>query len=106
MQDGGEGGWFVMCLGVPGKVQTLWQESGTLMGKVDFIGVERKVCFASLPEVEVGEYVLVHVGFALARLDEQNALETIQLMRDLGVFEDELGLGVLDATTGNSLAGG
>lgn len=80
-----------MCLGVPGQILELWPESEVLMGTVDFIGVRRKVCFASLPEVHIGEYVLVHVGFALARLDEENALDTIQLMRDLGVFDDELG---------------
>ncbi len=85
-----------MCLGIPGQIVSLWPESEVLMGNVDFIGVQRKVCFASLPEVAVGDYVLVHVGFALARLDEENALETIKLMRDLGVFDDELGAGVID----------
>ena len=85
-----------MCLGIPGQIVSLWPESQVLMGNVDFIGVQRKVCFASLPEVAVGDYVLVHVGFALARLDEENALETIKLMRDLGVFDDELGAGVID----------
>ncbi len=91
-----------MCLGVPGQVMELWTESEVIMGTVDFIGIRRKVCFASLPEVRVGEYVLVHVGFALARLDEDHALETIQLMRDLGIFEDELGVGLsqfLDSDT-------
>ncbi len=85
-----------MCLGIPGRIVDLWPEPGVLMGNVDFIGVQRKVCFASLPQVDVGDYVLVHVGFALARLDEENALETIKLMRDLGVFDDELGPVVTD----------
>ncbi|MDA8373504.1 MAG: HypC/HybG/HupF family hydrogenase formation chaperone [Actinomycetota bacterium] len=80
-----------MCLGVPGRVEELWKEHEILMGRVDFVGVERKVCFAALPEVQVGEYVLVHVGFGLARLEEENALKTLELMRDLGVLEDELG---------------
>ncbi len=88
-----------MCLGIPGQILELWPESEVLMGNVDFIGVQRKVCFASLPDVEVGEYVLVHVGFALARLDEENALETIKLMRDLGVFEEELGTSVIQNVT-------
>ncbi len=61
------------------------------MGTVDFIGIRRKVCFASLPDVAVGDYVLVHVGFGLARLDEENAIRTIALMRELGVLEEELG---------------
>ncbi len=80
-----------MCLGVPGQIVELFQEGVTLMGTVDFIGIRRKVCFASLPDVAVGDYVLVHVGFGLARLDEENAIRTIALMRELGVLEEELG---------------
>ncbi len=82
-----------MCLGVPGLILDLFNEGESLMGTVDFIGVQRKVCFDALPDVTAGEYVLVHVGFGLAKLDEENALQTIELMRGMGSYEDELGLG-------------
>ncbi|MDA8208383.1 MAG: HypC/HybG/HupF family hydrogenase formation chaperone [Actinomycetota bacterium] len=82
-----------MCLGVPGQILDLFTEGESLMGTVDFIGVQRKVCFDALPDVSVGEYVLVHVGFGLAKLDEENALQTIELMRGMGSYEDEFGPG-------------
>jgi hydrogenase expression/formation protein HypC len=62
-----------MCLGIPGKVVETFREHGILMGKVDFGGVSKRVCLEHVPEVVPGEYVLVHVGFALARIDEAEA---------------------------------
>ena len=56
-----------MCLGIPGKVTETYREDDVLMGKVDFGGVAKRVCLEHVPEVRIGDYVLVHVGFALAR---------------------------------------
>lgn len=62
-----------MCLGIPGRVVETFREHGVLMGKVDFSGVVKRVCLEHVNDVGVGEYVLVHVGFALARIDEAEA---------------------------------
>ncbi|HEX4149459.1 MAG TPA: HypC/HybG/HupF family hydrogenase formation chaperone [Pirellulales bacterium] len=62
-----------MCLGIPGKVVDTYREHDVLMGKVAFGGIFRRVCLDHVPEVQPGEYVLVHVGFALSKIDEQEA---------------------------------
>ena len=62
------------------------------MGKVDFGGVTKDVCLAYVPEIEIGRYTIVHVGFAISEVDEQSAHETLQLFREMGVLEEELGL--------------
>ena len=62
-----------MCLGIPGRVVETYKDHGILMGKVDFDGVMKRVCLAHVPEVQPGEYVLVHVGFALSHIDEAEA---------------------------------
>jgi hydrogenase expression/formation protein HypC len=72
-----------MCLGVPGRVLSRELEDGLLMGRVDFGGVSRKVCLEHVPQVALGEYVLVHVGFALSRIDAQEALKIFELLREL-----------------------
>ncbi|HET7902539.1 MAG TPA: HypC/HybG/HupF family hydrogenase formation chaperone [Candidatus Nanopelagicales bacterium] len=81
-----------MCLGVPGRVTEVWQQDGTRMADVDFGGVHKTVCLAYVPEVVVGDYTIVHVGFALTRLDERSALETLELFRSVGTLDAELGL--------------
>ena len=74
-----------MCLGVPGEILEITpDESGMTMGKVRFGGVAREVCLAYVPEAKVGEWVLVHVGFALNTLDEEEAKETLRLLEELG----------------------
>ena len=73
-----------MCLAIPGKVLSKEDRFGTLMGRVDFGGVIREVQLDFVPEVEVGEYVIVHVGFALSRLDAEEAARTLELLRQLG----------------------
>jgi len=80
-----------MCLALPGQVIDVRHDGPVVLGTVDFDGTRREVCFASIPDVAVGEYVIVHVGFALARVDEQSALETLTMFRDLGLLEEELG---------------
>lgn len=77
-----------MCLGVPGRVVDVAEEAGVLMGRVDFGGVARKVCLAHVPNIQVGEYVLVHVGFALSRLDEDEAKRVYELLIEIGQLED------------------
>jgi len=80
-----------MCLGIPGKVVEVRDERGTRMATVDFGGVTKSVCLAYVPEVGLGDYTIVHAGFAITRLDEASALETLKMFEDLGLLGDELG---------------
>jgi len=86
-----------MCLAVPGRVESIADENGTAMAQVDFGGVRKKVCLAYLPEAVVGDYVIVHVGFAIQRLDEQSARETLAEFERLGILEEEFGDGFAQA---------
>lgn len=79
-----------MCLGIPGKVVAIDEEHGLRMGKVEFGGIQKRVCLEHVPEVRIGDYVVVHVGFALQRLDEQEArrvFEYLEEMRQLDELE-------------------
>ncbi len=80
-----------MCLAVPGKVIEVFDTENTRMAKVDFGGIVKQVCVAFVPDIEVGEYTIVHVGFALQRLDEASALETLAVFASLGELEIEFG---------------
>ncbi len=80
-----------MCLGVPGKVIEIYETGGLRMGKVDFGGIIKEACLAYVPEVELGDYTIIHVGFAISKLDEQAAQESLALFREMGVLEEELG---------------
>ncbi|MFN8451931.1 MAG: HypC/HybG/HupF family hydrogenase formation chaperone [Anaerolineae bacterium] len=82
-----------MCLGIPGRVTSTYETDGILMGTVDFGGVVKEVCLAYVPEIQVGEYTIVHVGFAITRLDEQSAQESLALFDQLGMLEQEFGEG-------------
>jgi len=74
-----------MCLAVPGKITSIDESNPELkMAKVNFNGVTKDVCVQWLPEVKVGEYVLVHVGFALNKIDEKDAEETLQMLKEMG----------------------
>ena len=74
-----------MCLGIPGKILSIEPNAaGLTMGKVSFGGVGKEVCLAYVPEAQVGDYVIVHAGFALNRLDEQEAAEVFALLREMG----------------------
>jgi hydrogenase expression/formation protein HypC len=81
-----------MCLGVPGRVESVWDAEGVPMAMVDFGGVRKEVCLAYVPEVGVGDWTIVHVGFALTRLDEQSARETLDLFARIGLLDQELGV--------------
>lgn len=78
-----------MCLGIPGKIVEVQDSPPMRMGRVDFGGVVRDVCLAYVPEANVGDYVIVHVGFAISRLDEEEARETLQLMAEAGILGQE-----------------
>lgn len=77
-----------MCLGIPGQVQEIYQQDGLRMGRVDFGGVSKEVCLDYVPEVEVGDYTIVHVGFAITRLDQESALESLRLFAEMGLLEE------------------
>lgn len=79
-----------MCLGVPGRVEDIWERDGARMATVDFGGVQKEVCLAYVPDVVVGDYTIVHVGFALTKLDEKSALETLELFKSVGLLDEEL----------------
>ena len=80
-----------MCLGVPGKVVEIYETDGLKMGKVDFGGVKREVCLEYVPDTEVGQYVIVHVGFAISQMSEEEAEETLALLREIMDIEEEVG---------------
>lgn len=79
-----------MCLAIPGKVLEIDRATQPTMGTVSFGGIQKRVCIEWVPEVKVGDYVLVHVGFALHTIDEQEALETLKLLAEMGDLAEEL----------------
>jgi len=82
-----------MCLGVPGKIVEAYEKGGLPMAKVDFGGVFREACLSYVPEAKVGEYCIIHVGFAISILSESEAMETLDLLKQIGSFEEEFGTG-------------
>lgn len=82
-----------MCLAVPGRILSMQDRDGTLMSLVDFGGIQKDVCLQYLPDASVGEYVVVHVGFAIQRLDEESAKRTLAEFEHLGVLKEEFGDG-------------
>ena len=80
-----------MCLGIPGRVVEIWEDAGTRMATVDFGGTTKTVCLAYLPDMGIGEYTIVHAGFAITRLDEASANETLRMFDELGILDEELG---------------
>jgi hydrogenase expression/formation protein HypC len=80
-----------MCLGVPGKIVETYEKGGLQMAKVDFGGVFREACLNYVPEAKVGEYCIIHVGFAISVLSESEAQETLELLKHLGSFDEEMG---------------
>ena len=79
-----------MCLAVPGQVDSIREEHGTRMGRVNFGGVVKDVCLAYLPDISVGDYTIVHVGFAISKIDEASALATLKTFAELGLLEEGL----------------
>ena len=77
-----------MCLGIPGKVIETYREHDVLMGRVEFGGIVRRACLEHVPDVQPGEYVLVHVGFALSRIDEAEAARVFAFLKELNQLGD------------------
>ena len=80
-----------MCLAVPGQVKEIYESFGTRMGRVNFGGVVKEVCLAYMPELEVGDYTIVHVGFAITKVDEESARQTLETFREMGLLDEEFG---------------
>ena len=72
-----------MCLAIPGKVIDIDNGAGPKMGTLDFGGIRKKACLELVPEIAIGNYVIVHVGFAISIIDEHQAIKTLQLLRDI-----------------------
>ena len=104
-----------MCLGIPGKVVEI-RDSGPLkMALVDFGGVRKEACLEYVPETEIGDYVIIHVGFAISRVDEEEALRTLELLQmidelaleqELGAMPDEPAVGDAGVAGGGGAAAG
>lgn len=79
-----------MCLAIPGKVEEILTEGDLRIGRVNFGGIVKRVCLDYVPEVQVGDYTIVHVGFALSKIDEETALQTLEDFRAMGELDREL----------------
>lgn len=72
-----------MCLAVPGKIVEIYEKQGLTMAKVDFSGVTREACIEHVPEAQIGDYAIIHVGFAISLLSEEEAQQSIDLLREI-----------------------
>lgn len=79
-----------MCLGIPGKIIEIYESDSLQMAKIDFGGIVKEACLAYTPEAKVGEYALIHVGFAISLMDEEEAQETLKLIKEVADFNDEI----------------
>lgn len=79
-----------MCLAIPGRVEEITSDGVIRMGRVNFGGVVKRVCLDYVPEVEVGDYTIVHVGFAISKIDEETAKQTLEDFRAMGMLDEEL----------------
>jgi hydrogenase expression/formation protein HypC len=78
-----------MCLGVPGKIVEIYETDGLRMGKIDFGGVQREACLEYVPEANVGDYTVIHVGFAISRLSEEEAKASLEILQQIADLEQE-----------------
>ena len=79
-----------MCLAIPGKVEQITSNGDVRMGRVNFGGIVKNVCLDYVPEIAVGDYTIVHVGFALSKIDEESAEKTLAVFREMGMLDEEL----------------
>ncbi len=79
-----------MCLGIPGKIVEVYEANGIRMAKIDFGGVLREACIEAVPEAKIGDYAIIHAGFALNLLSEEEALDTLQTLREIALLDEEL----------------
>jgi len=80
-----------MCLGIPGKIIEIYEQAGLKMGRVDFGGVVKEACLVYVPQAQVGDYTIIHVGFALNVIDEEEAQKTLELFEQIGALDEEFG---------------
>jgi hydrogenase expression/formation protein HypC len=80
-----------MCLAIPGQIKTIYDVLGMRMGKVSFGGIVKEVCLAYLPDIAVGDYTVVHVGFAITQVDEESARRTLANFQEMGLLDEEFG---------------
>ncbi|MCP4357037.1 MAG: HypC/HybG/HupF family hydrogenase formation chaperone [Chloroflexi bacterium] len=85
-----------MCLGVPGKIIERHESNGLPMGKIDFGGTVREACLSYVPEAQVGDYTVIHVGFAISLLSEEEAQATLDMLREIVNLEEEIGPEIRD----------
>jgi len=83
-----------MCLAIPGKLTNIYQKDSLRMAKIDFGGISKEICLEYTPEAEVGDYALVHVGFAISLMDEDEAQETLKLLKEIDEIENEINIGM------------
>ena len=79
-----------MCLAIPGKVTELYETNGMKMAKIDVGGVVKEACMEYLPDIKIGDYTIIHVGFGLSILDEKEAFETMELLKQIDALGDEI----------------
>lgn len=79
-----------MCLAIPGRILEISTAEGVRVGRVEFGGIVRQACLNFVPEAGVGDYVMVHVGFAISRVDRQEAERTYEMLKSAGMLEQEL----------------
>lgn len=82
-----------MCLGVPGQITRIETIDEKIMADADFVGEMKRVCLNYLPDLAVGDFVIVHAGYALTKLTEDDAAKTIKMMRDVGLLDELEGVG-------------
>lgn len=78
-----------MCLGIPGKITEIYESNSLLMAKIDFGGVTREACVQTIPDAKVGDYTIIHAGFALNTLSEEEAKASLDALAELSMIEDE-----------------
>ena len=81
-----------MCLGIPGKIISIGEDHGTKMAQIDFGGVVREACIEVIPEAKPGDWTIVHAGFALNLLSEEEAQETLDILREMSQLAEQEGL--------------
>ncbi len=79
-----------MCLGIPGKVIEIYQADGLKMGRIDFGGVVKEACLEYVPEIQIGDYAIIHVGFAISRVDEAEAQRTFEMLAEMEMLGGEM----------------
>ncbi len=77
-----------MCLGIPGKIITIYEDHGTKMAKIDFGGISREACIEVIPDAKPGDWTIVHAGFALNLLNEEEAIETLDMLREISELSE------------------